>query len=217
MNIAIDPTLHDEVQLVLEPGEELVWIGRPDPCRTAWAKIGQALLGTVFIMLFFLVYLSSLPAAVPHFDAYSVLSSLRPAILLVGPLLTLYGALLPVFAYWTALRTVYAATDRRVLSLIRGRSVGAVRYEDMRVPLMDLRPDGSGDIHFNGKYRADGTELKPQFQHFLGVGEAESVYQLLLGRMPGADSGRTAAGVVHDYLELLFQGKRTLDEDPPWE
>jgi hypothetical protein len=217
MSIAIDPTLHDEVRLVLEPGEGLLWIGRPDPCRTAWAKIGQALLGTVFILLFFLVYLSSLSAAGPHFDAHSVLFSLRPAILFAGSLLTLYGALLPVFAYRTAQRTVYAATDRRVLSLTGGRSVRAVRYEDMQIPLLYLKPDGSGDIHFNGKYRADGTELKPQFKHFLGVGEAESVYQLLLGRMPGADSGRTAYRAVQDYLELLYRGKRTLDDDAPCE
>jgi hypothetical protein len=217
MNAAIDPTLHDEVRPVLEPGEDLLWIGRPDPIRTAWAKIGQALLGAVFILLFFLVYLSGLPDAGPSFDAYSIPFSLRPAILFAGSLLTLYGVLFSLFAYRTAQRTVYAATDRRVLSLTGGRSVRAVRYEDMQIPLLDLKPDGSGDIQFNGKFRADGTEHQPQFQHFLGVGEAESVYQLLLGRMPGADSGRTAYGVVHDYLELLFQGKRTLDEDPPQE
>jgi hypothetical protein len=217
MNAAIDSTLHDEVRPVLEPGEGLLWIGRPDPCRVALPKIGQALLGAVFILLFFLVYLSGLPAAGSYFDAYSVPFSLRPAILFAGALLILYGVLLPVFAYRMAQRTVYAATDRRVLSLTRGRSVRAVRYEDMQVPLLDLKPDGSGDIQFNGKCRDDGTEFQPQFPHFLGVGEVESVYQLLIGRMPGADDDRTAYGAVHDYLELLFQGKRTLDKESPRE
>jgi hypothetical protein len=125
--------------------------------------------------------------------------------------------LLPVFAYRRAQRTVYAATDRRVLSLIRGHSVKAVRYEDMQVPLMHRRPDGSGDIQLNGKFLADGTELQPRFPCFLGVRDVESVYQLLLGRMPSADAGQTAYFEAQDYLELLFQGKRTLDEDPPRE
>ena len=217
MNAAIDPTLHDEVRPVLEPGEGLLWIGRPDPCRTARAKIGQALLGAVFILLFFLVYLSGLPAAGPYFDAYSVSFSLRPAILFSGSLLTFSGVLLPILAYRRAQRTVYAATDRRVLSLTRGRSVRAVRYEDMQVPLLDLKPDGSGDIQFNGKFRADGTEHQPRFSSFMGIKAAEGVYRLLLGRMSGADDGRIAYRAVQDYLELLFQGKRTLDEDPPRE
>jgi hypothetical protein len=217
MNAAIDPTLHDEVRPVLEPGEGLLWIGRPDPCRTARAKIGHALLGAVFILLFFLVYLSGLSAAGPYFDAYSVPFSLRPAILFVSSLLTLYGVLLPVFAYRTAQRTVYAATDRRVLSLTRGRSIRAVRYEDMQVPLLDLKPDGSGDIQFNGKFRADGTEHQPRFSSFLGVKAAEGVYRLLLGRMPGAEDGQTAYRAVQDYLELLYRGNRTLDDDAPQE
>jgi hypothetical protein len=217
MNTAIDPTLLDEVPPVLEPGERLLWAGRPDPFRTAWAKIGQALLGAVFILLFCLVYVSGLPAAGPYFDVNSVPFSLRPAILFAGSLLIFYGVLLPVFAYRTAKRTVYAATDRRVLSLIRGRAVKAVRYEDMQIPLLDLRPDGSGDIQFNGKFRTDGTEHQPRFSRFLGIREAENVYRLLLGRMTGAEDGRTAYRAVQDYLELLFQGKRTLDEDPPRE
>jgi hypothetical protein len=216
-NAVIDPSLQDEVLPALEPGERLLWAGRPDPRRTAWAKIRQALFGAVFVLLSFLVCLSFLPATGPYFGADSLPFSLRPMVLVAGFLLILSGMLLPVLAYRRARSSVYAATDKRVLSLNRGCSVKAVRYEDMQVPLVDLRPDGSGDIHFNGKCRADGTELQPQFPHFLGVEAAEDVYQLLLGRMTGTDDGRTACGAVHDYLELLFQGKRTLDEDQPRE
>ena len=218
MNAAIDPSLHDDVRPALEPGEGLLWTGRPDPRRTARAKIGQALLGAVFILSFFLVYLSGLPADLePYFDADSVPFSLRQAILFAGSLLTLYGVLLPVFAYRTAQRTVYAVTDRRVLSLTRGRPAKMVRYEDMQVPRLELSPDGSGDIQFNGKCLADGTEYQPRLQSFLGIRSAKSVYQLLLGSMPNADDDRTTYSAVQDYLELLFQGKRTLDKDPPRE
>ena len=214
VNAVIDPSLHDKVLPALEPGERLLWAGRPDPRRIAWTKIRQTLFGAVFLLLSILVYLAFLPDTDLYFRAYSQPFSLRPVVIVAGFLLAFPGMLLPVLAYLRARRSVYAATDKRVLSLIRGCSVKAVRYEDMQVPLMDLRPDGSGDIHFNGKCRTDGTELQPQFPHFLGVGPAENVYQLLLGRMPGTDDGLTACGTVHDYLELLFQGKRTLNEDP---
>jgi hypothetical protein len=214
-NAVIDPSFQDEVLPALEPGERLLWAGRPDPRRTAWAKIRQTLFGAAFVLLSFLVYLSFLPANGPYFGADSLPFSLRPMALVAGSLLALSGMFLPVLVYRRAQRSLYAVTDKRVLSLTQGRSVMAFRYEDMQVPLMDLRPDGSGDIHFNGKCRADGTQRQPRFPHFLGIGEAERVYQLLLGRMPGADDDRTACGAVPDYLELLFQGKRTLDEDPP--
>jgi hypothetical protein len=215
MSAAIDPSLHDQVRPVLEPGERMLWAGRPDPWRTAREKIVQAMFGALFILLFFLVYASGIPASGSYFGAAVVPFTLRAAILAAGGLLTFYGTLLPVIAYRTALKTVYAATDRRVLSLIRGRSARMVRYEDMQVPLLDLKHDGSGDINFNGRFLADGTETHPQFPYFLGVEEAASVYQLLLGRMPGANGDRSASPRVQDYLELLLQGKRTLDDDTP--
>jgi hypothetical protein len=217
MNMTIDPSLHDTVRTVLEPGEGLQWAGRPDPWRAARERGGQALLGAVFILLFFLVYVSGLPANGLYFSPTSTPFTLRPAILSAGFLLTLYGALLPVFAYRTAKMTVYAVTDRRVLSLTWGRSARMVRYEDMMVPLLDLRPDGRGDIHFNGKFREDGTEHRPEVPRFLGVESPATVYQLLLGRMSGSRDGQTAYSAVKDYLELLLQGKRTLDEDLPRE
>jgi hypothetical protein len=215
MNVSIDPSLHDEVRPVLESGERLLWVRRPDLRRTVRAKIGQALLVAVFILVLFLSYLSGLPASEPLFNGASVSFSLHPVILVAGSFLTFSGVLLPILAYRRAQRTVYAVTDRRVLSLTRGCHVKAVRYEDMQVPLLDMRSDGSGDIQFNGKFRSDGAEVQPRYLRFLGVGEAESVYQLLLGRMPVADDGETSFRAVRDYLEMLFQGKRTLDDDPP--
>jgi hypothetical protein len=217
MNAVIDPTLLDEVLPALEPGEGLLWVGRPNPLRTARATIGQALIGAVFVLLFFLAYLSYLPASGPYFGAQSVPFSLRSAVLTSSSFLIISVMLLPLFSYRKAQRTVYAATDRRVLSLTRGFSVKAVRYEDMQVPLLHLGPDGSGDIQLIGKFRADGTELQPRFPAFLGVRDVESVYQVLLGRMPSADAGQAAYAMAQDYLELLFQGKRTLDEAPPRE
>jgi hypothetical protein len=123
--------------------------------------------------------------------------------------------LLPILAYRRAQRTVYAVTDRQILSLTCGCQVKAVRYDKMQVPLLDLRSDGSGDIQFDGKFRFDGNKVQPRYLRFLGVGDAESVYQLLFGRMPVADDDQTSFRAVRDYLEVLFQGKRTLDDDTP--
>jgi hypothetical protein len=213
MNAIIDPLLHDEVRPVLEGREGLLWAGRPDPPRTALANIGQSLTGAVFILLLFLVYISGLPSSGPHVSTTSMVSVIRPGIYAMVSLLVLYGLLQPVFSYRTAKRTVYAVTNKRVLSLARGRLARSVWYEDMQVPLLELGSNNRGDIHFNGRVRADGTEHRPQFTHFLGIEDAGSVYQLLLGQMPGEQRGRAGEPVVEDYLELLFQGKRSLNED----
>jgi len=209
----IDPLLHDEIRPVLEGREGLLWAGRPNSLRTALAKIRQSLTGAVFIVLLFLVYISGLPSSGPHVSATSMVFVIRPGIYAVVSLLVLFGLLQPLFSYWTAKRTVYAVTNKRVLSLTRGRSARSVWYEDMLVPLLELGSDDRGDIHFNGRVRADGTEHRPQFTHFLGIEAAESVYQLLLEQMPDTQSGHAGEPVVEDYLELLFQGKRSLNED----
>ena len=213
MHTMIDPLLHDEVRSVLEGREGLLWAGRPDSLRTGLAKIRQSLTGAVFIVLLFLVYISGLPSSGPHVSATSLVFVIRPGIYAVVSLLVLYGLLQPLFTYGTAKRTVYAVTTKRVLSLTRGRLARSVWYEDMQVPLLEVGNDDRGDIHFNGRVRADGTEHRPQFTHFLGIEDAGSVYQLLIGQMPGEQRGRAGEPVVEDYLELLFQGKRGLNED----
>lgn len=213
MNTTIDPLLLEEVLPLLETGESLLWASRPHPFWFARARIVQAFFGALFCLPFALAYLYGFADPGPSFNASSMHFLLHPAVIATGILFTLTVVCLPVLAYRSALRTVFAATDRRVLSIIRGSSDRSMRYDDIQAPFIDLTAAGVGDIRFQGKLPADGRERPPRPLHFLGVRDAENIHRLILKRLPGFDDGKTAYGEVQDYLELLAQGKRTLDDE----
>jgi hypothetical protein len=214
MNAMIDQQLLNEAKQSLEPGEEVLWTGRPEPFRLARAKIAQMLIGALFLLIFFLLYRSSLSAPGTFVNAPSQSFALRPAILVSGSLLALYSIFLPVLAYRKARRTVYVATDRRIVSLNRRRLVQTLRYDDMHLPILNLNRHGAGDIWFSQLFSADATERRTGDLSFLGIREAEQVHRLVLGRMTEGADRQTAYRVVPDYLGLLLQGKRTLDDEP---
>jgi hypothetical protein len=193
MKAMIDQQLRDEVKQALEPGEELLWAGRPEPFRLARAKIAQMLIGALFLLLFFLVYRSSLSAPGARGNATSRSFTLRPAILMSGGVLTLYSVLLPVLAYRKARRTVYVATDRRVISLDRRRPVLTLRYDDMQqFPILNLNRHGTGDIWFFRQFSVDAAEHRIWGRFFLGIREAEQVHRMVLERMTRGADGQTA-------------------------
>ena len=78
MNTVIDPLLQDEVRPSLEPGEVLLWAGRPDPFRTAREKVDHVLFGAGFILLFFLANFSCIPAAGDYLGGRYAAFPLRP-------------------------------------------------------------------------------------------------------------------------------------------
>ncbi|MHB8843646.1 MAG: hypothetical protein ACYC7L_02770 [Nitrospirota bacterium] len=208
----IDQRLLDEVQKALEPGEELLWAGRPEPFRFVRAKIVPMLVGALFLLLFFLIYRSSLSAPGVPENAAAQSITLRAAILLIGGMLTLYSCLLPVLAYGKARRTAYMATDRRIASFERGRLVKTIRYEDMQPPVLD-HDGNSGDIWFPRKFRADAADFRIDAPLFTGVREADRVHQLVLERIAGNADEQTAYQPVQDYLELLLQGRKTVEDE----
>jgi hypothetical protein len=214
MKAMIDQRLPDEVKQALEPGEDVLWTGRPEPFRFIRTKIPQMLIGAVFLLIFFLVYRSSLSAPGTFANAPSWSFALRPAILASGSLLVLYSILLPVLAYRKARRTVYVATDRRIISSDRRLLVQTLRYDDMHFPILNLNRHGTGDIWFSRQISADAIERRTRVLSFLGIPEAEQVHRLILGRMTEGTDGQTAYETVPDYLGLLLQGKRTLDDEP---
>jgi hypothetical protein len=131
-----------------------------------------------------------------------------------GVLLMLSGMLLPVLAYRKALRTLFAATDRRVLSLSRAHSVLSMHYSDMQAPVLGLLSAGAGDIRFRRSEPDDSTRREIEQLHFRGVRDAEDLHQLVLKRLSGSADGGISYVDVPDYIDLLARGMRALDDDP---
>jgi hypothetical protein len=101
------------IERLLRPGERVLWVGRPDP---------RALLGVqdLFVIPFSLVWMAlptiGLGGAVLDGD-YSGLPFLA-VFLGVGLYLTVGRFLI---GFWTRKRTIYAVTQRRAISIVRGQ------------------------------------------------------------------------------------------------
>lgn len=124
------------IERELQPGERLVWVGKPSPVRAAFANSG----GTVFGLIF---------AAVP---AYILSPTFVPANWLADVIgrwdwtmekvicggFMLIGLAFIFSPLWQALitaRTVHAVTNRRLLTVesgIRGRVVRSLEPRDLK-------------------------------------------------------------------------------------
>jgi hypothetical protein len=130
----------------LQPGEHLVWAGRPGPAaQPAWQLDRTSLLIAAgpFLAAVFLLW-----QAVGSAGAWAAFLFLAAGILM------LCIALSPLVALWRAVRrvrrTVYAITDRRLLVLPGGsrRALRAFPPEDLDDPEVRDRDDGRGDVIF---------------------------------------------------------------------
>lgn len=204
----------------LESREELLWAGRPDPLRMARSRIGLALAGLAVVLILSLTPLRQyFTPFSPH--AGEALSNIQGdihfaeaipfSIFLTG----LFLVLQPFAAYYYAGRTTYAVTGRRLLMVRKdmlGILVKTARYDAIEAPILNLRSGGTGDIFFFRKASIHENGLGPSpLTRLLGIRDAGHVHQLILSRLQISEDGQ-AAEPSQDYLELLVQGKRRLDD-----
>lgn len=222
---SMKPSPQDTLYPWLESREELLWTGRPDPLRMARARIGSSLAGLTVVLLLSLTplrqYFTLFPPNAGEALSYSqddiyFVEAILFAILFWMFLTGLVLVLQPFAAYYYAGRTTYALTGRRLLMVrkdLLGIFVKTARYEAIEAPILNLRSGGTGDIFFFRKASLPGNGRGPSpLTSFLGVREAGHVHQLIRSRLPVPGEGQARAEPVQDYLELLIQGKRILDD-----
>jgi drug/metabolite transporter (DMT)-like permease len=138
----MDPKAQVVLQRILEPGERLLWCGRPRP--GPWRVVGGVVLvsfagllfgiGAAFFAALFLVLRDSRPE--PSDIGY---------FLLLGPLVGSVVGLLAVVV--PARRTCYGVTDRRVL-IVRGNGRTSIPLRGLFEITLKQRSRGRGDIAF---------------------------------------------------------------------
>jgi len=219
------PSPQDTLYPWIESREELLWTGRPDPLRMARARTGLALAGlTVVLFLsltplqqYFTFFSPNAGEALSYSqDDIHFVEAILFAILFWMFLTGLVLVLQPFAAYYYAGRTTYAVTGRRVFMVRKdmlGTLVRSARYDAIEAPILNLRSGGTGDIFFFRKASSPENGRGPSpLTRFLGVREAGHVHQLIRSRLPVPGEGQAPAEPVQDYLELLVQGKRRLDD-----
>jgi hypothetical protein len=163
-------------QAQLEPGERLLWHGKPDPRRGLLAMIPIVLFAipwTGFAVFWTaaasgLLFEDSRPGWISLFALFGV-----PFILVGLGMLTS-----PYWSYKKAQRTVYALTSRRAM-IITGRSTKKVESytgNDIGIVARTERPNGTGDVLFA---TIEGKKSS-QKVGFIGIPDVRRVERLLL-------------------------------------
>src|SRR5512139_2396435 len=112
----MESLLHDSIRFSQEPGEDLIWSGRPDPWRLAKARFPAALGGIILLTLLPFAPVHAAVAALVQIPAsFTSVWPFAAALLFIA----LHLALAPLRAYRAAQRTAYVITDRRLLAVRR--------------------------------------------------------------------------------------------------
>ena len=109
MGYARDARANDYLhQQLLAPDEEVTWSGRPDPARCALREVPKLLFGMFFFG--FAVFWTVMAASAGLFALFGI------PFLVIGALIVSS----PIRAYFRAMRTYYAITNKRVVILTLG-------------------------------------------------------------------------------------------------
>jgi len=171
------------VQGELEPGESLLWVGRPNPMRAigpAWGAFVFGIPWTAFA-LFWTWGASGFGRHMPGTGGpFSFFPLFGLPFILVG-----LGMLTsPLWAYRKGKRTLYAITNNRLVIIATGwtRTVQSYTGDDIgNIERVD-RADGTGDVIFarqeyHSRRGYNQSSLAPV--GFLGIPAARSVEKLI--------------------------------------
>jgi hypothetical protein len=188
----------------LEPGERIVWSGRPNPLRLAIKRgLWPCATGLFFLsMAAFTLALGWIDWARPPLKGPEASPLNRLNLLMnlqfgfMGTLLGIGGlvlALAPAWLWFRARQTVYALTDRRVVIDTTGPCPRRISVLLEHVRFIELRPaaNGSGDIVIQETMRPNLDGWGPRGEGFVGVSDAARVEQLLRAAIEETFSSRT--------------------------
>jgi hypothetical protein len=126
----------------LQAGEQVYWVGRPDPRRVF--ELGDVFtLGFGVVWLAFVIFWMASAAAMGAPLAFTLFGI---PFLLVGLYLSLG---IPIQRQFQRARTRYAVTDRRVVTTTGERSMRAIELSSIEATSVTVNADGTGTLAFD--------------------------------------------------------------------
>jgi len=178
-----DP-LFERARQEMQPGEELRWVGQPHPWALARRQLHGVPLGLPLLGLGAFVIHVGADGPLPVDQAMQTVVTLG-----LGGLAMFLGIVLlgtPVMAVLAARRTIYAISDRRLLTIggISGERVASFGPHDIRaIMVTNERADGSADIVFGQELRrfyVRGARLTQVDKFgFFGIADPDRVRELI--------------------------------------
>jgi hypothetical protein len=178
-----NPITRSEVDAELQPGETVLWAGKPLPSRIALQNREALVTGVLALAALFVILTGFSAATVFNFLIFGC-GFTWLALLFV--LLPVYYFARPVYDYLTAGRTTYAVTDRRVL-IIKPRFGGKTVQSYNRIQQIERRElsGGKGDLIFGSETQTTragvGIRVRSRKVGFFGIPNPREVEQLMLG------------------------------------
>src|SRR3972149_9390775 len=189
----MDSTAWSTFTALMEPGESLLWSGKPTPARMARAGAGLWILsGAIFLATGGYLLGPQLRWILSEGSNWSTVCGFLWGILrtnLFASVFLAFGltsAAAPLLAYRRAKRAEDAVTNHKGLR-VRGKQVEWTRVSDLGEPQVRTHADGSGDVSL--QLRA-GVYGQNQFEHpdyrrrdlfraFIGIQNPEEARQLI--------------------------------------
>ncbi|HXU19222.1 MAG TPA: PH domain-containing protein [Verrucomicrobiae bacterium] len=175
-------------QSELESGETLAWSGTADPRRAAMSALPAALFGIPFagFALFWMSQAFRATNAMAGNSHNSFASGFKIFPLFGIPflLIGLSVTLMPLWAFLTGKKTVYAVTNKRVMVISgsKNRAVKSFTPADIASVEHRERPDGSGDIVLmtNTLQRTGNNMVAPMKVALCGVPNVKQVAEQVM-------------------------------------
>jgi hypothetical protein len=206
----IDYNAQQTAQAQLEPGERLLWWGKPDPKRGLLLTIPVVLFGipwTAF-SIFWMAAASGLVFGDSNRGWFSLFALFGLPFVLVG--LGMLTA--PYWAYRKAQQTIYALTNRRALIITSGRATKVKSYAASDIGTIERteRANGKSDVMFATVV----TSKNLQSIGFMGIENGRQVERLLFDTFKTKDENRSTDDTPAD--EWSIAPPRRTPRDQNW-
>jgi len=133
------------LQSYLQPGEKVLWTGRPDPGRLLSSKDAYLIPFSLMWGGFAIVWEGGVLLTMAGANGAPIFFALWGIPFVVAGQYLIWGRFL--VKRWDRRRTVYAVTDQRVL-VLRGASLQSMFVSSLPGVTQSARPDGSGSLEF---------------------------------------------------------------------
>lgn len=189
---SLDDSWQREVEEELQPGEELIWAGKPNPSLFVRKSLPIAGIG-VWVGAFGALWICGAAGfQIPEHFIFMIFPLLGTPIIAISLFLLTAPIWLPI----SAKHYVYAVTNKRVITITGWRQRTVISYGPEKLEQIERRqnPDGSGDLLFNSSTSEEEKKGRPLLPPgFHGIGEVRSVERMV--------------------RELLERSQRPKDED----
>jgi hypothetical protein len=183
--MTIDPRL-------LDPGEKLLWSGKPNPLRYALGKsITAAIFGAFFLSISLLwIYIAAMAGSKSSNPSNAYFWLLGIPFLAVGAAMIFS----PVWEFYCAIRTTYLVTNKRAIIATSGIIPHRLSVPLSRIGTIDARPyaDDHGAIIFKEVIvrHSEGGETIHQ-DGFIAIPELSCVEKILRRAVEQASEGQS--------------------------